>query len=91
MAVRACLNSAGIYHGSMPIVLPLEKMSRADKLRAMEALWADLSRNEAKVKSPPWHEQALRDAECAVKQGKALFSDWDEAKKRLRRKAAKLM
>src|SRR5712691_11211828 len=36
------------------------------------------------------HEQALREAERAVKTGKAQFSEWDEAKKRIRRKAAKL-
>ena len=74
----------------MPIALPLEKMSRAEKLRAMEALWADLSQDEEQFESPAWHEEALREAERAVKSGKAHFSDWEEAKKRIRRKAAKL-
>jgi hypothetical protein len=74
----------------MPIVLPLKKMSRDEKLRAMEALWADLSQDEDQFESPAWHEQALREAERAVKTGKAQFSEWDEAKKRIRRKAAKL-
>jgi broad specificity phosphatase PhoE len=73
----------------MPVVLPLKKMSRDEKLRAMEALWADLSQDEAHVESPAWHEQALREAERAVKTGKAKFSDWEQAKKRIRRKAAK--
>jgi hypothetical protein len=31
-------------------------MSVAEKLRAMEMLWADLSRNEATFESPAWHE-----------------------------------
>jgi broad specificity phosphatase PhoE len=75
---------------SMPIALPLKKMSRDEKLRAMEALWADLSQEEARFESPAWHDNALREAERAVKTGKARFSDWDEAKKRIRRKAAKL-
>jgi Putative addiction module component len=74
----------------VPVVIPLKKMSRDEKLRAMEALWADLSRNEDRFESPAWHEQALREAERAVKNGKAQFSDWEEAKKRIRRKAAKL-
>jgi len=74
----------------MPVVLPLKKMSRAEKLRAMEALWADLSQDEGRFESPAWHEQALREAERAVKTGKARFSDWEQAKKRIRRKAAKL-
>ena len=74
----------------MPVVLPLKKMSRDEKLRAMEALWADLSQDEDRFESPAWHAQALREAERAMKNGKAKFSDREEAKKRIRRKAAKL-
>jgi hypothetical protein len=74
----------------MPVTLPLKKMPRDEKLRAMEALWADLSQDEDAFESPAWHEQALREAEHAVKTGKARFSDWEEAKKRIRRKATKL-
>jgi hypothetical protein len=72
----------------MPVVLPLQKMSREEKLRAMEALWADLSKDEDRFESPAWHEQALRDAERAVNDGRAELSDWEEATKRIRRKAA---
>jgi hypothetical protein len=36
----------------MEATLPLDKMTVAEKLRAMEALWADLSRDEAQVESP---------------------------------------
>jgi hypothetical protein len=43
-----------------------------------------------RFESPAWHAQVLREAERAMKSGKAKFSDWDEAKKRIRRKAAKL-
>ena len=74
----------------MPITLPLKKMSRRDKLMAMEALWTDLSRDESKVASPAWHGHALRETERLVKAGKARFMDWDEAKVVLRKKAAKL-
>ena len=65
-------------------------MSRDEKLRAMEALWADLSQDDVAFESPPWHEQALEEAEKALKAGQAQFSDWAEAKQRIRRKAAKL-
>jgi Putative addiction module component len=74
----------------MPVVLPLQKMSRAEKLRVMEALWADLSKDNGRFESPAWHAQALREAERGMKNGKAKFSDWKEAKKRIRRKAATL-
>ncbi len=71
----------------MPITLPIQKMTRADKLRAMEALWSDLSQDDGKVASPKWHEDALREAEQAVKSGAATFSDWEEAKKKIVKKA----
>lgn len=73
----------------MPTVLPLEKMSRADKLRAMEELWTDLARDEDELASPAWHEEVLRESEAAVKAGAARFDHWEEAKKRLRRKTAR--
>jgi putative addiction module component len=79
------------YHWRMPIVLPLQKMSREEKLRAMEALWADLSKDDDRFESPAWHAQALREAERAMKNGRPTFSDWKEAKKRIRRKAANLV
>lgn len=62
-------------------------MSREDKLRAMEALWADLSRDEADTESPAWHGVILRETEQFVREGKATFSDWEVARRRIRRKA----
>ncbi len=73
----------------MPTVLPLKRMSRVQKLRAMEEIWVDLSRDEDRYESPAWHKEALQEAERAVASGKAKFSDWEEAKERLRRKIAK--
>lgn len=74
----------------MSITLPLDRMSRDDKIRAMEALWADLTRDDAEIDSPAWHVEALRETEQRVQQGKAKFSDWPEAKRRILRKAAKI-
>lgn len=42
----------------MPLTLALKKMSHADKLRAMEAIWTDLAGNEARFASPAWHGSA---------------------------------
>ena len=44
------------------ISIPLDKMSLADKLEAMEALWADLSRTPADVPVPQWHREGHYDA-----------------------------
>ena len=76
---------------SMPAGLSLKKMSRAEKLRAMEAIWTDLTQDEERFESPGWHGEALRVAERAVKNGKARFGDWETVKKRIRSKAAKFV
>jgi len=68
----------------MDITLPLEQMTTAEKLRAMEALWADLSRNEAELPSPAWHEEVLRQRDERVKSGQEAFMDWELAKQQLR-------
>jgi hypothetical protein len=79
------------YTVRMAVTLPIKRMSREDKLRAMEALWEDLSREESQFESPVWHANTLRETEQLVRAGKAKFSDWAVAKERIRRKAAKLV
>jgi hypothetical protein len=39
----------------------IQQMPRSEKLKLMETLWADLSRDEAEVESPAWHADALRE------------------------------
>jgi hypothetical protein len=68
------------------LLLPLDQMSRAEKLQAMETLWADLTRDEAAFESPAWHENVLKHTEGLVREGKTDFVDWDNAKKDLRRR-----
>jgi putative addiction module component (TIGR02574 family) len=68
--------------------LPLSKLSVAQKLDLMEALWADLSRDEKRLKSPAWHETVLKDREEAYAAGKLTVSDWEQAKKRIRKKVS---
>jgi hypothetical protein len=70
----------------MEATLPLDKMTVAEKLRAMEALWADLSRNESQIESPAWHGDMLRDREAKINSGSEKFMDWEVAKKQLRGK-----
>jgi hypothetical protein len=70
----------------MKTVLPLDRMTIAEKLREMEALWADLSRNEAQFESTAWHGDVLRERAERVKEGKDIFMDWESAKKQLRDK-----
>ena len=67
-----------LHSRHMAVSLPIKRMSRADKLRAMEALWADLSRAEAAIESPDWHGAVLRETEQLVRDGKAKFSNWHD-------------
>lgn len=68
----------------MEAVLPLDQMTTAEKLRAMEAIWADLTRNADSFESPAWHADVLREREQRIAEGKETFVDWDEAKRQLR-------
>ena len=61
----------------MSIVLPLDKMTIPDKLRAMEQIWDDLQRASDDVPSPAWHRDVLAARELRVR-------DWTEAKRRIR-------
>lgn len=70
----------------MSFPLSLLEMSREDKLRAMEALWEDLSRDDKSFDSPAWHQQALVETELRVREGQEKPLDWETAKKDLRRR-----
>ncbi|MDZ4857917.1 MAG: addiction module protein [Candidatus Hydrogenedentes bacterium] len=69
----------------MDVVIPLDKMSVAEKLRAMEESWDDLQRGSGEVPSPAWHEDILRARENRVNEGVSNYADWSEAKDRIPR------
>ena len=68
----------------MSIDLPLDRMTLADKLEAMEVLWADISKLPADVPSPEWHKAILEERRQMVAEGKVKFLDWDTAIAQLR-------
>jgi len=68
----------------MQLVIPLEKMTTADKLKALEEIWSDLQRTPDEVPSPAWHADILRAREARVKEGSSQFQDWPTAKRRIR-------
>ena len=70
----------------MKATLPLDQMTTAEKLSAMEALWQDLSRNADRFESPAWHGDVLREREQRVEEGKEAYGDWETAKEELRTK-----
>jgi hypothetical protein len=81
-----------LFDQPLPIEKPtvnavLKKMSRADKLRTMEALWIDLTHDQSKYPSPSWHFDELARTEQAIESGQMKFTDWEKAKQSIRRRA----
>jgi hypothetical protein len=76
----------------LPVCFHLETMSateiqqlpRQEKLKLMEALWTDLSRDEAELESPAWHADALRETSERRARGEETLLDWEPAKAKLR-------
>jgi hypothetical protein len=60
------------------------QLPKNEKLKMMEALWTNLSRDSSDLVSPAWHETVLKETEARYAAGKEGFSDWEEAKKELR-------
>jgi hypothetical protein len=72
----------------MSATLPLNEMSLPEKLRMMEALWEDLSRNSDALDSPAWHDPVLQERERRIAAGEAHFSDWEIAKADIRKRVS---
>ena len=70
----------------MANVLEIDRMTLEEKLRAMEALWEDLCRQEQAIAVPQWHKDLLDERERLISQAKANFIDWETAKKRIAEK-----
>ena len=64
--------------------LEIQQMPRQEKLKLMEILWADLSRDEAELESPAWHAEALRETAERVASGEEKVLSWEQAKAELR-------
>ena len=69
----------------MLISCPLTQMTTIEKLQIMENIWDDLCRKADEVASPFWHEDILKEREKAVEDGSETFTDWERAKKQIRK------
>ena len=64
----------------------IDKMSRAEKVAMIEALWSDLAKDPSRIESPQWHNDELEATEKRVKAGEERLVDWADAKRTLREK-----
>jgi putative addiction module component (TIGR02574 family) len=72
----------------MDTVLPLDQMTVEDKLKAVEMLWDDLCRNEKQIPVADWQKELLDKRQHQIDAGQAKFSDWETAKKRIRKRTS---
>jgi len=66
--------------------IEISTLSREEKLRVMEDIWEDLSREEVEIESPDWHQNALQQAEIRMSSGQEKLVDWKVAKNELRKR-----
>ncbi len=50
-----------------------KKMSRAERLATMEALWDSLVEEEGEIESPEWHREVLEERKRKIEGGQAEF------------------
>jgi len=72
----------------MKALLPLKEMTTAEKVRAMEEIWADLSSPESGFAPPGWHGDVLAERKKGILDGSQQFTDWETAKKEIRERVS---
>ena len=63
----------------------VSRLSKAERLQAVELLWASLSKEQQDIESPEWHGEVLAERKAKVDSGEAQFLSVDQLKERLRR------
>jgi hypothetical protein len=69
----------------MQNAIEIKHLTREEKLRMVDALWADLLSEEELLESPAWHKKALQETEKRFAEGKERIVDWHTAKQELRK------
>lgn len=69
----------------MQNAIEIKHLTREEKLRMVDALWADLLSEEELLESPAWHKKALQETENRLAEGKERIVDWHTAKQELRK------
>jgi hypothetical protein len=61
------------------------RLTKAERLQALEWLWVSLSMKPDEIESPDWHGDVLAARKTKVDSGEAQFLDIAQLKQRLRR------
>ncbi|MFP4533242.1 MAG: addiction module protein [Desulfobacterales bacterium] len=63
----------------------VKKMSKAERLQAMETLWDSLLYENGEIETPEWHEKVLTERKKRIENGRAEFISLSDLKKSQRR------
>ena len=74
----------------MNTILDMGRLTRTEKLRAMEELWQDLSKADDEYPSPEWHGEVLREREAALNTGADEFVPWEDANSSMQRTTSRM-
>ena len=61
----------------------MSRLSKAERLQAVELLWASLSKEQQDIESPEWHGEVLAARQAKVDSGDAQFLTVAHLKERL--------
>jgi putative addiction module component (TIGR02574 family) len=61
-------------------IADIKKMSTAERLQAMEAIWDSLLYENEEIESPEWHDKIIEKRKAKIKSGKAKFISLSELK-----------
>lgn len=62
----------------------IENLSTTEKIELMEKLWANLS-SSPDYSPPSWHKDELSRRKNLVEEGKETYTEWNKAKKEIRK------
>ena len=58
----------------------IRRMTQAERLQAMEALWDALLHEGTPIEAPPWHAEVLAERKQKIEAGQGEFLNLDELK-----------
>jgi hypothetical protein len=61
----------------------IRQMSLPEKVALLETVWSEIATDPAQVEVPQWHKDILDERDLALKEGRAVILDWDEAKRQI--------
>ncbi len=65
--------------------LELSKLTNAERIDLMNAVWESIENKDEEIESPAWHGKVLAERATTIDSGEAKFLTLDELKERLRR------